>query len=73
MNRARPDHDQQPIIVAVKNALNDRPRLGDASRLRFADGQFLAQLARRRERLFERDVKIGDFGVHGVVGCVAIA
>ena len=60
MNRTRADDDQHSNILAEQDVLDDRPRTGDVRGRRFAHGQFLVQLAWRRKRLLERDVKVGN-------------
>src|SRR5437899_11601320 len=60
VNRTGADDHQKSNIFAEQNMLNDRPRPGDVRGLRFAYGQFLVQLDWRRQRLLERNVKVGN-------------
>ena len=64
VDRAGPYDDEQTVVFTEQNLLKNTTRPGDERRFLVAHGQVFVQLARRRQRFFERDVEIGDFGWH---------
>ncbi len=61
---ARPDNDQQPVVIAPHDVAHRLARAGDDLRLGLADGHFGPQFVRRGQQLFPRNVEIGNTRRH---------
>jgi hypothetical protein len=66
VNRAWPRDHEQPIVATREDLLHRGARARDVRGFRVADRQRGMQLARRRQRLLERDMEIRDPIVIGV-------